>query len=410
MYPALHIRRNLAITSLSLLVMCGRISTCCPGERETTSHASPSAPASPDTYRHRIQALLERLKQHTVDVECKIVRTHTGGHVEEVVMPLVWSGDGAAVRLSFYAGSRLDGDSAWGDAQDVLITDSLIVVWRHASFPGGLEFARLTGKPGRTLQARLQQDADWSGPFRSIERVMSIPGARIGAANDDTATIVINASDAEAKRKPATSKRSRNPADRVEIVLSANADWLPTSMKRVGITDDDTNRTRFKEGTGYTIQYRRSADGIVLPQLIHEERSLRDGADGVRSRTWELKDFRPASARDKQVMVLPEGLSTVDADADSKFVLGTDKDRTQALVTAAAGYIRVARSADAVLAMSTTKAGEAPFFPPHLYDRARESIGSTPPWGLASGFLAACVLVPALGAGLVLWRMKRRAS
>jgi hypothetical protein len=362
-------------------------------------------PVSLDACRNTLENYIAQFQNRETGLTLTTVSRLPGGRVQEVEYRGTWKANQEFHRLSFYAQGRVEGRKQWYNIEDVLIGNDSVLVWRHPGFPGSIEVGAVAERAGSRLLRQSQTIADPRHAFLRIRRVLNHASAKLQVQQNGDAIVTLMTRDIAKTAPPGRVKRQPTIDDHLEIVLSQQHGFLPTSMRRAGIAQDADNR--YQSGAGYTIDYTTMANGERVPKRIVEDKRLNDEFTGDVYREWVFNGFAVSGsdADDSGVLLLPKGAVVVDVDCRERFTLGEGaQEETAELQTLFSDRLRIVGPRKAMNAILGTAAGQSPDLPPIYESLKKTSAVIVPRKGGAVCFLLGHLLLILAVFGLAYWQ------
>jgi hypothetical protein len=337
--------------------------------------------SSPEQYGIGLQSYLKAVSSVDISAAATVTEIYVTEDldVEEITRTGIWSSQDETVRGSYYATAVRGGQTSWMYAEDYLSSPQGIVRWKHPGFPGEVVFSHRRAGAWEALNSELIELFDPRFGYAAILRLL--PLGEFSEQNKDTPTIVIHASAIAKTLKTGADGPTASADDRIEIALSAENGFLPSSMVRVGMEGVSADRMPFKNGTGLSFEYqRRPFDGrsIFMPVKIIERTVLKEEATGRALREYRFSYSDDHELSSSLSLTLPATATAINVETDQSFPLAASSSiDVRDLIAIAPEHISIASSPEAALSMQSYASGQSPAIPDEFIDRAKAELSKS---------------------------------
>ena len=397
----MSLRFEICLTLAAVLAATAEIEARSPAK----GNADAARPQSLSAVRSTFDDYLAKFQNMKASFQLTAVSRLGGGRIQEVDYRGDWKAHRGTHRLSFYAQAKVDGKEQWFDVKDVLIGDNSVLIWRHPGFPGNVQFGVATSREGNRLMQESQTIADPRHAFHRIHRILNHKSARLQKGTDGNLVVVLKTLDVAKTAPPGAVRTQPNDGDRLEVLLSERFGFLPTKMRRLGISED--SNSGYQSGAGLRIDYTETTDGHVVPKRIVEDRKLSDGFTGDVVREWHFERcvLNPKYEDAETQLLLPKGATAVNVDLREQFKLGADdKEKTAKLGALFPNQLRIVAPREAMRAIVKTAAGQSPDLPSVYQKLKRGPVSLVPRRSEALRITFWHGILLAVIAGLAYWR------
>lgn len=343
--------------------------------------------------RKAFQEYLAKFENAKATVQLREVQRTPEGRIQEEVYKGEWRVKNGEHRVSYYTEKSVDGKKEVYDIRDVFIGRDVAVGWFHAGFPGEIHFGKTAGRGGIDLAAQTQNFAGLR-LLPALLRHLNNPAARREVLPEGDEVVFV----------------PTPHGDQFEIRLAKRHGFLPDRVRRPGIAKAEK---KYADGWGLDIEYAPGPDGTLLPKRIVLDEPLAPGAAGKLLSEWTFtqSELNPAFSENEMKLFIPSTVMVKNEDTDELFRLDEDSQRAKGLRAQLPDSVKVTSQKKAVLELSKTAAGKAPYYPKGFFDvgpiaEEEEVAPPQPPrkrwwyWALG-GTLVTLVLAAAT------WRVRR---
>lgn len=301
--------------------------------------------------RKAYQEYLSKFDNAKATVQLKEVMRLPEGRVQETICKGEWKARNGEHRVSYYLEKTVDGKKEVYHIRDALIGRQLAVVWYHAGFPGEVLFGKKAAQGGGELTLEARNFAGALEIPTELRRWFDDPAARIESVPGGDEVILIP-----------------TPAgDQMQIYLSKRHGFLPERIRRPDVSK--VVKTVF-DGWGIDIEYAPGPDGTPLPKRIVRNDPLVPGEVGMLLWEWEFTGFElnPAYSEDETKLFIPSTVTVKNADTNEVFRLGEDSRKAKEFREQLPESVKVVSQSKAVIELSKTAAGKAPYYPKGFFN------------------------------------------
>jgi hypothetical protein len=301
--------------------------------------------------RKAFQEYLAKFDNAKATVQFREVQRIPEGRVQETVSKGEWRARNGEHRASYYVEKAIDGKKEVYDIRDALVGRDVAVVWFHAGFPGEVHFGKTAARGGTDLAVQTQHFVGALRVTSGLRRWFDDPAARLEVLPGGDEVVSV----------------PTPHGDQLEIHLAKRHGFLPVRVRRPGISKVDK---RYLDGWGVEIEYAPGPDGTPLPQRIVRDEPLAPGHAGTVLWEWTFTPFElnPAPAEDEAKLFIPSTVTVKNEDTGETFRIDEDTPRARAFRDQLPATVKVVSQKRAVVELSKTAAGKAPYYPKGFFD------------------------------------------